>query len=285
MTEKILPNESIVETKLFHLSTKSTSGRILNDDPAFKSAILFNIPDCIVRDESIDYIQFSIPYAVIPNSFYNINESNNLLVTRVYSLPPTYGTYKFEFPLGNYNANSFMTEFKKQLDYFGFSISFNATINKFTITHSTSEFALDSSSTIDYIMGFSGLVISSSKSLTLPRVCNFLPLPRIIMRCPEMSSSYLDGQNDVILSIPNNAKPNGQIVYNTLGSIKSIFKLDLLNSFSIFLTDDKGNLINFNGVSSFFTFQFDIHRRYIEKPLQFNKIMDLVNSGHGARPF
>jgi hypothetical protein len=160
-------------------------------------------------------------------------------------------------------------------------ITLNQNNNNFTITHATYEFAFDGASTIDYIMGFSGTILSINKVLLCPRVCNFLALPRIILRCPELANSYLDGSNDVILSVPNNARLNGQIVYNTLGSIKNIFKLDFLNSFVVSITDDNGNLINFNGVSSFFTFQFDIHRKYIEKPISFNKILDLVNSGHG----
>lgn len=280
--ESILPNNSIVETKTFHLSTKSSAGTILNTDSAYKSQIRFNIPDAIVRDESVDYIQFSVPYAIIPNSFYTVNASNNLLVVRIYSTPPysTYATYRYTFPNGNYNASTFMTTFASIVSN-TLSISLNQNNNNFTVTHNTYEFGFDGSSTIDYIMGFSGTILSSGRILVMPRVCNFLPIPRIILRCPELANSFLEGSNDVILSIPNNAKPNGQIVYNTLGSIKNNFRLDFLNSFVVSLTDENGNLINFNGVSSFFTFQFDIHRRYIERPIAFNRIVDMVNSGHG----
>lgn len=277
--ETVFPNTSIIETRILHLSTKSSAGIILNANPNYKSQIQFTIPDAIVRDESIDFIQFSVPYAVIPNSFYTINESNNTLVVRIYALPPTYATYSYQFPLGNYNASTFMTKFNSMLS--PMTITLNSNNNTFTITHSTYEFAFDSSSTIDFIMGFTDTIYSSSLSLTLPRVCNFLPLPRIIMRCAQLANSYLEGTGDVILSIPNNAKSNGQIVYNTLGSIKNIFRLDFLNSFIVSLTDDEDNLINFNGVSSFFTFQFDIHRKFVEKPLQFSKIINTVNSGHG----
>lgn len=275
--EQVVPNNSIIETKILHLSTKSSAGTILNENPDYKSKILFTIPDAIVKDESIDYIQFSIPYCVIPNSFYTINDTNNLLVVRINST-----TYKYTFPYGNYNANTFMTKFKS-LVLSGLSINLDITNNVFTLSHSTEEFELLDESTIDFIMGFSGNIISTNKSITLPRVCNFMALPRLIMRCPQLANSYIEGSNDVILSIPNNAKLNGQIVYNTYSSIKNIFKLDFLNSIVVSLTDDEGNLINFNGVSSFFTFQFDIHRKYIEKPIGFNKIMDMVNSGHGAK--
>ena len=60
----------VQETKLFNLSTRSSAGRILNNDPNYKSLIEYDIPSMIVRDESIEYIQFSLTDAVIPVSFY-----------------------------------------------------------------------------------------------------------------------------------------------------------------------------------------------------------------------
>ena len=67
MSELVRPENQIVDTKQFHLSTRGDAGTVINGD--YKSQILFNIPDAIVIDDSIDYIHFSVPYAVIPNSF------------------------------------------------------------------------------------------------------------------------------------------------------------------------------------------------------------------------
>ena len=67
----------ILDTKKYNLSTRGSGGNILNEERDYKSSIEYNIPDMIVRDESIEYIQFSIPYAVIPVSFYTINQNNN----------------------------------------------------------------------------------------------------------------------------------------------------------------------------------------------------------------
>ena len=50
----------VLETKLFNLSTRGSSGNILNAD--YKSLIEYDIPNMIDRDESVEYIQFSIPY-------------------------------------------------------------------------------------------------------------------------------------------------------------------------------------------------------------------------------
>ena len=62
----------------------------------------------IKRDESIEHINFSIPYAVIPVSFYTINENNNKLIISINGAITIYN-----FPFGNYSANTFI----KNLNY------------------------------------------------------------------------------------------------------------------------------------------------------------------------
>jgi hypothetical protein len=61
MTELVRPENQIVDTKQFHLSTRGDAGTVLNGD--YKSQIVFSIPDAIVVDDSIDYIHFSIPFS------------------------------------------------------------------------------------------------------------------------------------------------------------------------------------------------------------------------------
>lgn len=273
MTEIIKTDQPIVDTKQFHLSTRGDAGDVLNGD--YKSQIVFSIPDAIVADDSIDFIYFSIPYVVIPNSFYIINMTNCMLQILQSSVTTTY-----MFPMGNYTSQSFMIQFRALLPVqFGITLGQNS--NQFTITHTTTPFTILGASTIDSIMGFSGDQASVGNSVTLPRVCNFLPLPRICIRCPDLAHSFIsattDG-NDVVLSVPNNAKLNGQIVYNNTSNMKTLFKLSNLNQFYVSLTDDDGVPINFNGISSFFTFQFDIHRKTLAKPMSFDKLVNYINS-------
>lgn len=273
MTDVVRQENQIIDTKQFHLSTRGDSGEVLNGD--FKSQIRFSIPDAIVVDDSIDFIYFSIPYVVVPNSFYIINETNNSLFVLQSSI-----TTLFTFPTGNYTSQTFITTFKSLLGI-GFNITLGVNSNLFTITHTTTTFSLQAQSTIDQIMGFSGNTPAVGLSLTLPRVCNFLPLPRIVMRCPDLAHSFIsattDG-NDAILSVPNTAKLNGQIIYNNSSNMRTLFKLEKLNSFVVSLTNDDGAPINFNGISSFFTFQFDIYRRSLAKPLPFNRLVSFINS-------
>jgi len=280
MTEIIKTDQPIVDTKQFHLSTRGDAGNVLNGD--YKSQIVFSIPDAIVADDSIDFIYFSIPYAVIPNSFYVINETNNLLYVLQSSV-----TTLYTFPYGNYTTQSFITTFKSLLPQPQFNITLGQNSNKFTITHTTTTFSFTAESTIDNIMGFTGTVAAVGLSLTLPRVCNFLPEPRICIRCPDLANSLMTATNnssDVVLAVPNTSRLNGQIIYSNNSNMKTLFKLTNLNQFYVSLTNDDGAPINFNGVSSFFTFQFDIHRKTLAKPLSFDKLVSYINSQSLLQP-
>lgn len=267
-----MATDLILDTKTYNFSTRSSACQLLNGD--YKSKIQFNIPNMIQMDDSIEFINYSVPYAIIPNSFYTVNYTNNTLVVIENGLTSTY-----VFEIGNYNSNYFINKFKSILGS-RWNITLDTINSTFTITNTTYDFSFSKSSTIDSILGFSGNVASSSKSLTMPRVCNFLPLPRIILRCAELSSGNMVGSvssGDIILSIPNSSKMNGEIVYQN-NSSRHLLKAEKLDKLTFSFTNDDGDLINFNGVSSFFTIQFDIYRKYLEKPPSFGEIMNKVNS-------
>jgi hypothetical protein len=275
--------ELIKETKQVHLSTTSGAGRILNKDTNFKSQIEFNIPNLIRKEDDIEYIMFSVPYAIIPVSFYTINDTNNRLY---YSITNPTGIYSYvDFPSGNYNANQFISTFLaiKPASH-NLYITLDPVTSKFSVFNTTGEIRLLALSTCDYIMGFSGEVVGTASGggqvARCPRVCNFLPLPRINMRCNNLANSTMTGiqqTNDLVITIPNNSKPNGEIVYNNSSNIQMLFQQEILNTFVVSLTNDSGQLINFNGISSFWVFQFDIYRKKIDKPLPFYNVLANVN--------
>lgn len=268
----------ILETKMFNLSTRSSCGTCLNANPDFKSNIEYNIPNMIVRDESVEYIQFSIPDCVIPVSFYTVNENNNRLDVIEQGI-----TNSYYFPYGNYNANLFINQFISLLGN-NWSISLNTFNSVFTVSNSENSFTFLDTSTIDSVLGFSTILYSTNSSpytLTMTRCCNYLPLPRVTLRCAELANTSMIGLNastDVIITIPNNAKPNGQIYYQNQSQAKLLFRHHELSRFVVSFTDDDGNYINFNGISTFFTLQFDIFRKYVEKPPRFSNILQYVNS-------
>ena len=130
-------------------------------------------------------------------------------------------------------------------------------------------------------MGFSTSVSSVSTVATMPRCFNFLPIPRICIRCPELANTTMVGSQtsaDIIVTIPNNVGLNGQIYYQNQSQSKLLFRHHELSRFVLSITDDDGNLLNFNGLSSYFTFQFDIYRKHVSKPPRFSNIVEYVNN-------
>jgi hypothetical protein len=275
------PYHLVQDTRQVHLSTKGGAGQILNGE--FKSSVAFSVPNLIHAEDDIEYILFSIPYAVIPNSYYIVNDSNNRLVITENSITTTYTLAN-----GNYNASTFRTAILALLPSPRWGCSLNNITNKFTFTNTTYSFTFEATSTIDFIIGFSDAISSSvvgpTNSLTMPRVCNFMPLPRICIRCYQLAHSVVAAANvsgstgDVLITVPNNAVANGQMVFNNYSQAKTLFKLNKLQSFVVNLTDDDGTLIDFNGISSFFVFQFDIFRRHIPKPPSLKDIVNYVGS-------
>ena len=271
----------VLETKLFNLSTNSKGCQILNSNKNYQSLCQYSIPNMIVRDESIEYISFSVPYAVIPVSFYIINENNNRLDVSVLGVNTSYF-----FPYGNYNATYFISQFITLLGS-QWNITLNSNNSIFTITNTTNNFTLLASSSISVIMGFNTNLTSTSNSLTLLNCVNFLPLPRLVLRCPELANTTMvtneNTDNDVIITIPNNARPNGQIYYQNQSQSKLLFRHHELNRFVLGISDDDGNLLNFNGVTCYFTFQFDIYRQFVPKPPKFSSIINFVNNHNSLK--
>ena len=264
----------ILDSKIYHLSSRSSACKVLNPDPNYKSIIQFDIPNLLDQDDSVAYVEFSIPYCVVPVSFYQINETNNML-----QVTENGSTSNYYFPYGNYNVEYFIKQFSKVLPA-RFSISLDLISSIFTVKNTTYDFTFSINSSIDYIMGFNSTITSTSKSLTMSRVCNFLPMPRICIRCKEIGTGIQTqdlASNDIILSIPNNARSNGQIVYQNAQQ-KILLTQETLNRLTFIITDDDSNPINFNGVSFFFVLQFDIYRKYLEKPESFSNIIKNVNT-------
>ena len=274
-TKVVLPT-LVCDTKMVNLSTRSSAGTILNLNPDYKSQIQFNVPNCIVVDDSIEFIHFRIPYVVIPNSFYTINQTNNVL-----GILENGVTTNYVFPQGNYDKNTFKATFNTVLPS-RFSLSINIVTNIFTMTNNTYSFEIVESS-IDYIMGFSDYITSTgvNNQIIMPRPCNFLPLPRICLRCGPLANGIMTGvspTSDVILTIPNYGGLNTNTIYQNVNAQKTIFRQDKLSNFVVSITDDDGNLLNFNGISSYFTFQFDIYRKSLVKPPDFHKTINFVNN-------
>lgn len=237
-------------------------------------------------DDTIEYVTVSLPYAVITNSNYIVNQNNNKI-----SVSYNGNNYNYYFDYGNYTSTSFINAFYGFFPSSVWTISINTLNNRFTIGFKTFPFTLNADSTCDYILGYSGATNSSASkvgdyyTLTLPRSCNFLPIPRFVIHCDIINNGIILGANssvsasDILMTIPNTSKLNTQIIYeNNEGEF--LLKNTNINTITLTITDDNNREIDFNGLSSYFILKFNIFRRSIAKPLRFNKLINFINKSY-----
>jgi hypothetical protein len=283
MTQNLKSDDfiSFVDTKMLYLSTKSASGLILNGD--LKSWARYDLRNYInfQDDPSVEAVSISIPYVTICNSNYIINSTNNVLNTRNND---TAVTTTYTFPSGNFTADSFITTFNSLAVAQGYTMTLNRTTNRFTITRASGSvsFSLLGTSTCDYIMGFSGTVTSTVNTLTCPRVCNFLNNATYNIACVNggfqngiiLNTDGTTGQGNIMVSVPNSATLNSQIVYSNPNGGE--FKLASLNqnTLEIQILDNNNKLVDFNGIASFFSLQVKVYRRVLRNTKTFRDILN-----------
>ena len=217
----------------------------------FKSQVNIQLPDQNFSDPNIKAVYLSVQHCEIPNSFYIVNYTNNSLVVN---------SITYTLQRGNYSATSFATYLLTILPT-GFGITYSTTTNKYTITYSTN-FTISNASTISSVIGLgSSSLTSVANTLTLPNCVNFLPLPRLNFRAPLKLKNFnqTDNSSDIILSLQNNAPQQGLITFSNNSGLRFLIQDKSITSFLLSVTDDKNNLVNFNGVDWYLTFQIDIN--------------------------
>ena len=254
----------MLRTKSQILNISSLSA--LNGD--FKSQINVLLPDQNYTDPNIKAVYLSVQHAEVPNSFYIINYTNNTLII---------DSITYILQRGNYSATSFITYLLTILPT-GFNIVYNSSTNKYTISYTTNFTinAASSNSTINNVMGLGNSNLTSiANSLTLPNCVNFLPLSRLNFRAPLKLKNYnqADNSGDIILSLQNNAPQMGVINYSNTTTTKFLIPDKTITGFVLSVTDDSSNLINFNGVNWYLTFQLDIEYTDISLDTTFRGIV------------
>ena len=236
------------KTRIFNISSKNTS---LNN--SFKSKLSISLPDLSFH-EKIENIYFSVQHAEIPNSFYVVNYTNNIIVINSIS---------YTIPVGNYNATTLITALIVLLPTF--TITYSSITNRYTF-NKTSTFTINSTSSCKNVIGLgnvdeTAILNASVYSLTLPYSVNFVPIPRINFKSNFFHFNNFNGvdfSNDLFLSIQNNTNPNSMIHYLNQTQIKFKVEDKNITNFIISITDDEGNYINFNNQDTRISLQIDI---------------------------
>ncbi len=244
-----------------------TKSRIFNISSAnaingsFKSQVNVTLPDLTFHLDNIQNAYLSINHCEVPNSFYVVNYTNDVIVIN---------SIAYTLPRGNYNVNTFIAQLLLLIPA-GFGITYSSITTKFTFTNTTVDFTINggsSASTINSVIGLGTTDVTSvARTLTLPFVVNFLPLQRINFRSNFLKfNNYnsADNSSDVFLSLQNNAPQNSVIYYVNQTNSQTLIEDRNITSFIITVTDDNNNLINFNNINWLLSFQIDIE--YLETP-------------------
>jgi len=233
----------------------SNKGRINSD---FCSQIQISLPDLTFHQDHIQNAYLSVVHAEVPNSFYIVNYTNNQFILN---------STTYTLTRGNYNVNTFITMLLAAIPV-GYGLTYNSATTKLTMTNASS-FTINANSTastVNSIMGL-GKTALTGTSITFPNVVNFIPLQRINFRSNYFKFgcySTADNSSDIFLPLQNNAGQNSIINYTNQSQSKFLIQDKSITTFVINVTDDYGNLINFNGIDWLMTIQIDID--YLETP-------------------
>ena len=210
----ILSNEknnltTIEESFLVVLDSRNATTRNNGD---YNSDVTFIFEEPIVKPPDSILMSLSVLQFSCPNSIYNINETNSYLqISEVISgINVKYDIY---IPYGNYNINTFMTQFMSSIENStpNFGISFNPINNKLTLTNALYEFVIGPTSTMFYVMGFiQGAVQSSSgKILRMPYTVNFNGIQSMNIIMTNLNTPNIDShdksKSSIIQPIPVDA--------------------------------------------------------------------------------
>ena len=257
-------------SKLFNISSATNR---LNGD--FCSEILIQLPDLTFHQDNIQNAYLSVVHCEIPNSFYIVNYTNNQFVLNGIT---------YVLTRGNYNVNTFIVMLLSIIPI-GYNINYSSITTKYSISNASSSFTINASnpnSTINNIMGLGKNDLNgvAGVNLTFPNAVNFIPLQRINFRSNYFKFgcySTSDNSNDIFLPLQNNAGQNSIINYVNQTQNKFLIQDRNITTFVIRVTDDIGQLINFNGINWLMTIQIDID--YFEQPkmTNFNNIIQNNN--------
>jgi hypothetical protein len=252
----------MIKTKIrmFNISSVNAS------NGSFKSVVNITLPDMAFHHEHINNIYLMIDHCEVPNSFYIVNYTNDVLVI---------DGITYTVPVGNYNVNSLITVLLSILPT-GFTITYNTITNKYTFAY-TSSFTINAvDSTINSVIGLGSSNVSGS-SITLPFLVNFLPIPRLSFHSTFLNTnnySSSDGSADVFLCLQNNVGQLSTINYTNQTQTQYLVQEKSITSFMIMVTDDFGRLINFNNIDWYMTFLLKVE--YIDNTITNTNFNDIV---------
>jgi len=270
---KNLINYQTIYSQQIYLNS-NTASIFLNGSK--KSNCTFFFQDLLKMSKDAIEMRLELVNAQIPVSWYLINSTNNTYIITVGATATTY-----QFPSGNYNANTFISTFQSFMGA-SWAVAFNSVTNKFTFGYSGGQFTLsDGLNSIFSIIGFSAgnQYTSSGNNLLAPYSVSFGGLTKINIVSSTFNLANADsiskGYVSTICSVPVSTIQGGYIYYNNYTNFKSVFRNHELSSLNIQIQDPNNNYIDFNNVDWTITLQIDVIKEIVKT---IDNLSDIYNN-------
>jgi len=260
----------IIQSRLVSLNSRFAT-KFLNGDK--HSSLLFDFNSISPKSVDTLYHTIAIQSAEIPASYYNINGNNNLI-----NITDSVGTTAtVTIAEGNYNADTFKTEFELKFNAAAFAgnafLDFNAINGKFSLLSATVGTGLTVNLATTTCRLPLGISLDATGTLAFPYQApevefplpaDFLGITKIKMGSDALAGGNFDSNNlnttTLVDTISATATPFGLIIYNSLGR-ESFVKAKRIDEIDIQLLDQNNNFIDFNGVNWCMTLLINTHRR------------------------
>lgn len=231
----------------------------------YLSDVAFPFSGVYRRTDDTILAQISVQSAQICCSFYIVNYSCNILNYTFNGTP-----FILTMPVGNYNANTFITEILHQFFLNGhiFTVTVNRQTSRLLFYSSGASFVFDASSTMSIVLGLGETNLTSSLStIECPVAMNLLGITKIQVNSQLLQVAGFDsnngcGRTSILASIPVSVGSFGLLTYTpptgNLGELNEI----TVDQIDIQLVDQNGSLINFNDIHWSITLSLVVSKMY-----------------------
>lgn len=231
-----------IDTKLITLNSLYA----VKNNNSFNSDVLFETNGILVNQSNLEKVELSLLHAEIPASFYNINYTNNTLQIFISG-----STVNLVIPVGNYDANTLITAIKTALGIPSFTITLSVINGVLTFTNPSSFTIFNNAqSKLAPILGFTAASNASVFSTLIASFpLNLLGIIRLNINSSQIiSSNYTSksGSSNMLSTLPVDVASFGLILYENKSNVRQIIRNTDINQIDIQITDQFGNLVNFN---------------------------------------
>ena len=260
----------IIQSRLISLNSRFATTKI---NGSKHSSLLFDFN--AISPKSVDtlYHTIAIQSAEIPSSYYNVNANNNVI-----NISDSVGTTaSITLTEGNYDANTFKTEFELKFNAAAFAgnaaLDFSEVTGKFSLLSATVGTSLTvnlATTTCREPLGLDLDAVGTqvfpyqAPPATFPNPANFLGITKIKMLSDSLAGGNFDSNRlnttTLVDTISATATPFGLTIYNSLGR-ESFVKAKRIDEIDVQLLDQNNNFIDFNGTNWTMTLLINTHKR------------------------